>query len=112
MSFYAPDAVWDAARLAAGRSRARRRFASFLEDWRGRYEELEVELEEFSTSATESCSPWFARRAVRSAAAADVRAARRRWSAVWVEGLIVRVTTYTDIDEARAAAERLAEERG
>ena len=32
--------------------------------------------------------------------------------AVWEEGLIVRVTTYSDIDEARAAAERLAEERG
>ena len=32
----------------------------------------------------------------------------------WVDGLIVRVTIYpeTDIDEARAAAERLAEERG
>jgi ketosteroid isomerase-like protein len=32
--------------------------------------------------------------------------------AVWEEGLIVRVTTYDDPDEARAAAERLAEERG
>jgi hypothetical protein len=29
---------------------------------------------------------------------------------VWVEGLIERSTNYTDIDEARAAAERLAEE--
>jgi hypothetical protein len=36
-----------------------------------------------------------------------------RYGAVteWVDGLIVRNTTYTDIDEARAAAERLAEER-
>jgi hypothetical protein len=33
---------------------------------------------------------------------------------VWVDGLIVRVTNYdyADIDKARAAAERLAEERG
>jgi hypothetical protein len=30
----------------------------------------------------------------------------------WVEGLIVRVAVYDDVDEARAAAERLAEERG
>jgi ketosteroid isomerase-like protein len=29
----------------------------------------------------------------------------------WVDGLIVRATFYTDIDAARAAAERLAEER-
>jgi hypothetical protein len=28
------------------------------------------------------------------------------------DGLIARETLYTDIDEARAAAERLAEERG
>ncbi len=30
---------------------------------------------------------------------------------VWVDGLIERSVNYTDIDEARAAAERLAEER-
>jgi hypothetical protein len=29
----------------------------------------------------------------------------------WVDGLIVCITPYTDIDQARAAAERLAEER-
>jgi hypothetical protein len=31
---------------------------------------------------------------------------------VWVAGLIVRVIVSRDIDEARAAPERLAEERG
>jgi hypothetical protein len=31
---------------------------------------------------------------------------------IWSDGLILRVTTFTDIDEARAAAERLAQERG
>jgi hypothetical protein len=30
----------------------------------------------------------------------------------WNDGLVERSTHYTDIDEARAAAERLAEERG
>jgi hypothetical protein len=30
----------------------------------------------------------------------------------WTDGLIEWVTTYTDIDEARAAGERLAQERG
>jgi hypothetical protein len=28
--------------------------------------------------------------------------------AVWVDGAIVRITNYSDIDEGRAAAERLA----
>jgi hypothetical protein len=32
--------------------------------------------------------------------------------AVWEERMITRFTTYNDIDEARAAAVRLAEERG
>jgi len=30
---------------------------------------------------------------------------------VWTAGMIVRVTGHTDIDEARVAAERLAESR-
>jgi len=30
---------------------------------------------------------------------------------LFVEGLIVQTTNYTDLDEARAAAERLAESR-
>jgi ketosteroid isomerase-like protein len=39
---------------------------------------------------------------------------RDRMAAVteWVEHLITRMKMYTDIDEARAAAERLAKERG
>jgi ketosteroid isomerase-like protein len=32
--------------------------------------------------------------------------------AIWRDGRIARATNYTDIDEARATAERLAEERG
>jgi hypothetical protein len=32
--------------------------------------------------------------------------------ATWTNALIERTTTYPDIDEARAAAERLAQERG
>ena len=31
---------------------------------------------------------------------------------VWEHGKLARMTVYPDIDEARAAAERLAEERG
>jgi ketosteroid isomerase-like protein len=38
--------------------------------------------------------------------------ARAGWVYEWARGKIVRITTYMDIDEARAAAERLAEERG
>ena len=38
---------------------------------------------------------------------------REGWVICWsADGLLVRLTTHADIDEARAAAERLAEERG
>jgi hypothetical protein len=30
----------------------------------------------------------------------------------WEDGVVVRASAYGDIDEARAAAERLAQERG
>jgi hypothetical protein len=30
---------------------------------------------------------------------------------IWRDGLIIRLTNYTDIDDARAAAERLTQER-
>jgi ketosteroid isomerase-like protein len=37
---------------------------------------------------------------------------RNAWVSISENGKVVRNTLYTDIDEARAAAERLAEERG
>jgi hypothetical protein len=37
---------------------------------------------------------------------------RQAWVQVWVDGMVVRQMSYLDIDEARAAAERLAESRG
>jgi hypothetical protein len=39
---------------------------------------------------------------------------RLRYAAVatWVDGVAVRITNYGDIDEARAAAERLGVSRG
>lgn len=38
--------------------------------------------------------------------------ARNAWVSVWVEGRIVRTAMFSDIDKGRAAAERLAEQRG
>jgi ketosteroid isomerase-like protein len=36
---------------------------------------------------------------------------RGGWVFLWAHGMIERLTAYLDIDEARSAAERLAEER-
>jgi ketosteroid isomerase-like protein len=32
-------------------------------------------------------------------------------AAIWIDGRVARATSYQDVDEARAAAERLAQER-
>ena len=37
---------------------------------------------------------------------------RQAWVQVWVYAMMVRQVSYLDADAARAAAERLAEERG
>jgi hypothetical protein len=37
---------------------------------------------------------------------------RLAYVTVFVDGLVESITTYSDINEARAAAERLAQERG
>jgi ketosteroid isomerase-like protein len=83
---------------------------SFLEDWFGTYEELELGLEEVSDLGKGVVFAVVTQNGRPVGSAGHVRQ-REGWVYVWVGGLIARLTTY-DIDEARAAAERLAQERG
>jgi ketosteroid isomerase-like protein len=110
MGFYGPDVVLEVSGTGLsfeGRTALRR----FYEDWFSLYEEFESELEEaldlgngvgFSVLRQQG-------RPVGSSAHSQQRGA---WVSTWVDDMIVRVTVYTNIDEARSAAERLAEERG
>jgi hypothetical protein len=108
---YAPDAVWDVSRLG---------FEGVFEGRdaiRGIYESLIAPYEEFAACrrtpaiwATASRSPW-ASRVVDSEAARFVES-RSVTVANWADGLVERLTSYTDIDQAGAAAERLAQQRG
>jgi ketosteroid isomerase-like protein len=110
MGIFAPDAVWEVQPLGIshGGVPAIRRF---LEDWLGSYENYEDTEEEsldlgngvvFLVSRLEG-GPVGSRGRV-----------QERWSftMLWVAGMVVRVTGRSDIDEARAAAEWLAESRG
>ena len=110
ISFYAPDAVWDG-RASGMTGEGRTAIRGFWEDMTVAYEEFEVQRQEtldlgngvvFGVTRASG-------RPVGSTGRVELRLAT---VAVWEEGLIVRVTTYDDVDEARAAAERLAEERG
>ena len=111
-ALYAPDAVWDVSLLGLegvfeGREEIRRAY----EDLVAPYEEFWLVQQEFHGMGNGvRLNVTLARGRLRgSGGSVELRTGV---VAIWANGLIERVTTYTDIDEARAAAERLAKERG
>jgi ketosteroid isomerase-like protein len=111
MSFYGPDSVWDMAELGLGTYQGVAAIRGVFEDWLGAYEEFEMTVEEVLI-----LSDWLTLAVVHQDGQPVGSSARVeiRYASVteWADGLIVRATSYSDIDEGRAAAERLAEERG
>jgi len=110
MGFYAPDAVWENV-AGLGTFEGAAAIRGFFEDWMGVYEEYGMALEE---TVDLGHGVAFAVAIQKGRPAGSSSQVRLRYAAVavWENGLIVRATNYSDIDEARAAAERLAEERG
>ena len=82
-----------------------------FEDWLGAYEDLEQVIEEFRDLGSGMTLVVLLQRARLNGSTAWVEL-RYAMVLIWSDGLILRVTTYLDIDEARAAAERLDAERG
>jgi ketosteroid isomerase-like protein len=113
VSVFAGDAVWDLSRIGLGTYVGVAAIRGFFEDWVGAYEEYEVrdeELVELGGKVT------FAVLRARARPRGSSGGVTVRYGTVgtWDGGLCIRATNYpeADIDEARAAAERLAEERG
>ena len=111
MSFYAPDAVWDSSPLGMEVYEGQAAIRRFFADWWGSYEQYEMALEEALDLGNGVAFALAIQKGRPAGSSSEVRL-RYAAVAVWENGLIVRVTNYTDIDEARAAAERLAESRG
>lgn len=111
MSFYRPDAVWDLSTGGLGVFKGRAAIREFMEDWFRSYDRIETDLEEVVQlgSGVTFVVPVQKGRLAGSSAEVEVRYAA---VIVWEDGLIESVTNYTDLDEARTAAERLAESRG
>jgi ketosteroid isomerase-like protein len=109
MGFFAHDAVWVVPELQAfdGRDAIR----GFLEDWVGAYRDVDIEVEDLLDLGGGIA---FLTATLDGRLAGSTAHMRVRFGATyrWVGDLIVHVASYPDIDEARAAAERLAEERG
>ena len=111
MSFFAPDSVWDMSRGGLGVIEGREAIRAFFEEWWAAYEDHESEAEEIQDLGNGVAFAVFVQRGrpVGSTGWVEFRDARVM---IWADGLIERTTAFLDIDEARAAAERLARERG
>ena len=82
----------------------------FLEDWFRVWEELDFELEEVSDLGGGVVFAVVIQDGRPVGGDGRVRQ-REGWIYLWVGGSIARLTT-SEVDQARAAAERLAEQRG
>jgi ketosteroid isomerase-like protein len=110
LGFYAPDAVWDMPE-GMGTFEGPAAIRGFWEDWWSSYERLHLELHEILDLGNGVVfAPFqFGGRLKRSAAEVETEMVIVY---EWVQGAVVRATAYFDIDEARAAAERLSAKRG
>jgi ketosteroid isomerase-like protein len=109
--FYAPDAVLDVTRTVGITAEGSAAIRSFYEDWLAAYEELTVALEE-PVDLGNGVTFAITRQDARLLGSTGYVQQREGVIAVWVDGLMTRHVFRQDIGEARAAAERLAEERG
>src|SRR5271166_984823 len=108
-SFYAPDAVLRGAE--AGTFEGIAAIRELSEDMLRPYEDFHVEAEEI----TDLCNGvGFAVIVVTGRPVGSTGEVRFRWAsvAIWTNGVIDQEMRNVSIDEARASAERLAEERG
>jgi hypothetical protein len=111
LSFFAPNCVWEDSAIGLGTHDGLTAIREHLETWIGSYEEFDVEQEEVLDLGN-GVIFGVERQTARPVGSTGYVHLRYAAVALWVEGLIERFTTYPDIDEARAAAERLAQERG
>ena len=109
-SFYAHDAVYDARRVGL-RLEGREAIRGFLEQWSSAYEEVKIEVQEVRDLGHGVMFTVISQHGRLPNTTAWVQEAFPAVS-LWADGLIQHTASYLDIDEARAAAERLAEERG
>jgi ketosteroid isomerase-like protein len=112
ISYFAHDAFWDASRTVGERFEGATAVRGFWEDWLRTYENVEFAFDELLDVGNAVVLAVVNQRA-RPAGATGLIRQQEGW--VWesVDGLFAGVTVYpeAEIDEARAAAKRLAEER-
>jgi ketosteroid isomerase-like protein len=111
MSMYGPDSVWDVSAMGMGVYTGVDAIRLEMESWLGAFEDVEVEIEEIHDLGNETTFSVVAHSGRPLGSSGKVH---MRFASItqWSDQIVVRVTAYTDIDEARAAAERLSQEQG
>jgi ketosteroid isomerase-like protein len=110
--FYAPDVVFDLSERGIGIFEGVAACRGFLDDYFGSFEELEWEMGETLVLDNGVLLAVVSQHARPVGVAAQVHT-REGWVLGFsADGLMQSISTYDDIDQARAAAERLADERG
>jgi ketosteroid isomerase-like protein len=110
MRYYDRDVVFDLSPAGLGSYEGQAAVRGFFEDWLDAYEEFEFELEQILDLGNGVVFAAGRQKARPAHSTGNVQMHHGN-VAVWVEGLLTRITHYNDIDEACAAAERLAQER-
>jgi ketosteroid isomerase-like protein len=111
MSFCSPDGVSDASRDGVGVFEGPAAIRGLIADWWGAFDDLRLEPEEvldLGNGVTFSV----VRHDARPAGSTGHVRTHQAYVLEWVEGMVARATVYSDIDEGRTDAERLAESRG
>jgi ketosteroid isomerase-like protein len=105
------DAVYDTSPDGMGLFEGPAAIRAFADGWWGAFEELALEPEEVLDlgHGFVLAVVWQRGRPANSTGRVERREA---YVLEWVGDMIRRVTVYSDVDEGRAAVERLAEERG
>jgi ketosteroid isomerase-like protein len=110
LSFFAPDAVFDGREWK--RYEGRTAIRGFLNDWFGSFAELRMEGQEFVV-LDDGVVLAVVNQEGRPIGVDGQIHQREGWAICWsADGRLVRLMMRDDLDEARAAAERLAEPRG
>ena len=110
LGLHAPRAMWDLSDAGLGSFEGVDAIRSFLEDWFGAFEDYQIDMEE--TVDLGEGVIFVVVNATGRPVGMDASVEQRRgWAIVWTNGKVVRAASYLDLDQARAAAEHLAEER-
>ena len=111
MGLFAPDAVYDLSDGGLGTFEGKEAIRRFFEDWHRSYEDYRFEEEEL-LDLGHGVGLGVVRESARLVGGKGRVELLAAQVSIWANGKVEWLKAYPDPDEARAAAERLAKERG